>query len=244
MATQLDLADSRGIADIGWLVSRHTFSFGDYHNPNRMGFGLLRVLNDDVVAPAKGFGTHPHRDMEIISIPLAGSLRHQDNMGNSHVIKAGEVQVMSAGTGITHSEFNHSDNMDVNFLQIWVLPKEKCISPRYDQRELDTSAMSNHFHLIVTPLDDETKDVIKINQDAYFSMAEVDAGQIVNYEKYQDNNGVYFFVIDGNINIGTQALTKRDGMGITDTDTLELTANEKSKVLCMEVPMRSKSSQN
>ena len=238
MATILDLADSRGTADIGWLRSRHTFSFADYHNPNRMGFGVLRVLNDDVVAPAKGFGTHAHRDMEIISIPLTGSLRHEDNMGNQHVIKAGEVQVMSAGTGITHSEFNYSDSDDVNFLQIWILPKEKCIPPRYDQRELDTSAMSNHFHLIVAPLKDETKDVVKINQDVYFSMAEVDAEQTVEYTKYQDNNGVYFFVIDGNINIGTQALVKRDGIGITDTDILEVSASEKSKILCMEVPMR------
>ena len=238
MATQLDLANTRGTADIDWLVSRHTFSFANYYNRNRMSFGTLRVINDDVVAPARGFDTHPHNDMEIITVPLSGALRHRDSMGHEYVIKAGEVQVMSAGTGITHSEFNDSDTEEVALLQIWVLPKEKCISPRYDQRELNTSAMSNHFQLIVAPLDDELENVIQINQDAYFSMAEVDVGQTINYEKHHDNNGVYFFVIDGNINIGTQALGKRDGMGVTETDSFEITAKEKSKILCMEVPMR------
>ncbi|MBL4638338.1 MAG: pirin family protein [Proteobacteria bacterium] len=238
MATTLDLADSRGTANIGWLRSRHTFSFADYHNPNRMSFGVLRVINDDVVAPAKGFGTHPHRDMEIITIPLSGALRHRDSMGHEYVIKAGEVQVMSAGTGITHSEFNDSDTEEVSLLQIWVLPKEKGIPPRYDQRELEAATLSNHFQLIVAPLNGKHHDVIKINQDAYFSIALIDAEQSIEYTKYQENNGLYFFVIEGSINIGTQALAKRDGIGITDTDALGITANEKSKILCMEVPMR------
>lgn len=243
MTTILDLADTRGTANIGWLYSRHTFSFADYHNSNRMGFGVLRVINDDIVAPAKGFDTHPHRDMEIISIPLSGSLRHQDNMGNQHVIQAGEIQIMSAGTGITHSEFNHSENDDVNFLQIWVLPKEKHISPRYDQRELDTSAMNNHFQLVVAPLDDKSHSVIQINQDAYFSMADINACNVIKYTKYQQDNAVYFFIIDGSINIDMQTLNKRDGMGITDGSTFDISANKQSKVLVMEIPMHTKSSQ-
>lgn len=236
MARFLDTSSTRGKADYGWLHSRHTFSFADYHNPERMGFGLLRVINDDVVAPSAGFGTHPHKNMEIISIPLAGSLKHQDSMGNKHVIHAGEIQVMSAGTGITHSEYNNSDVEKVNFLQIWVIPKETDIEPRYDQRKLDTKEFYNNFNLIVAPMG--SKNVVNINQDTYFSLAKIDASKRVDYKKYDINNGVYFFVINGKISIGPQELSKRDGLGITEEDNLTLDVHEKSEILCIEVPMK------
>ena len=236
MARILDTSSARGKADHEWLYSRHTFSFADYHNPERMGFGLLRVINDDVVVPSAGFGTHPHKNMEIISIPLAGSLKHQDSMGNKHVIHAGEIQVMSAGTGITHSEYNNSDVEKVNFLQIWIIPKETDIEPRYDQRELDTKGFYNNFNLIAAPMG--SKNVANINQDAYLSLAKIDATKRVDYEKYDAKNGIYFFIINGKISIGSQELSKRDGLGITEEDKLVLDVHEKSEILCIEVPMK------
>jgi redox-sensitive bicupin YhaK (pirin superfamily) len=201
-----------------------------------MGFGLLRVINDDMVAPAGGFPTHPHRNMEIISIPLAGSLGHEDSMGNKHVIHAGEIQLMSAGTGVTHSEYNNSDSEKVNFLQIWVMPKKMNIEPRYEQKEINKEEVHNNFKLIIAPLG--TDSVVGINQDAYFSIAKIDAGKNINYIKHNNNNGIYVFVIGGNINIGTQELSKRDGIGISEEDSLEMKAHELSEVLCIEVPMQ------
>ncbi len=235
MARFLDTSESRGTAEQGWLYSRHTFSFASYHNPERMGFGLLRVINDDIVAPSMGFGTHPHENMEIISIPLSGSLKHEDSMGNQHIISAGEVQAMSAGTGITHSEYNNSERDEVNFLQIWVVPKITGIPPRYDQREIDTENISNTFIPIVAPLG--TDCVVNINQDAYFSIAIIDANTTIEYKKTNKDSGVYFFLITGSINIGDTSLSKRDGVGITDENNIEIFASEKSRVLCMEVPM-------
>jgi len=161
MTRILDTSGSRGTANHGWLRSRHTFSFASYHNPERMGFGLLRVINDDIVQPSMGFGTHPHENMEIISIPLTGSLRHEDSMGNKHIIQAGEVQVMSAGTGITHSEYNNSDNEEVNFLQLWVMPKELGIPPKYDQKKINMVNACNTFKLVVAPLG--TESIVNIN---------------------------------------------------------------------------------
>jgi redox-sensitive bicupin YhaK (pirin superfamily) len=181
MARILDTSESRGTANQGWLYSRHTFSFASYHNPERMGFGLLRVINDDIVDPSMGFGTHPHENMEIVSIPLSGSLKHEDSMGNQHIISAGEVQVMSAGTGITHSEYNNSESNDVNFLQIWVMPKITGIPPRYDQRRIDTDNIRNTFHPIIAPLG--TDDIVNINQDAYFSIANIDTDMAIEYKK-------------------------------------------------------------
>ena len=163
--------ESRGLADHDWLISRHTFSFAGYYNPERMNFGLLRVLNDDIVKPSMGFGTHPHENMEIISIPLSGALRHQDSMGNKHIISTGEVQIMSAGSGLTHSEYNNSSSDDVNFLQIWVLPKEKDITPRYGQKLFDVSGRQNRFQRVVTP--QASEETIWINQDAWFSLADI-----------------------------------------------------------------------
>lgn len=235
MSRIVDIADSRGIGKHDWLYSRHTFSFAGYFNPKRMNFGLLRVINDDVVQPSAGFATHPHRNMEIISIPLAGSLRHRDSMGNKQVIGTGEIQTISAGTGITHSEHNNSEHEKVNFLQIWVMPKTLNVSPRYEQRKIDRQ-QNNNFNLIVAPTG--TLDCVGINQDAFFSIAKMDAGRTITYEKYNNNNGVYFFIIDGKASIGRQKLNKRDGIGITGENGIPINTYEQSEVLCMEVPMK------
>ena len=235
MARFLDTSDSRGTANQGWLYSRHTFSFASYHNPERMGFGLLRVINDDIVEPSMGFGTHPHQNMEIISIPLSGSLKHEDSMGNQHIIRSGEVQVMSAGTGITHSEYNNSESDEVNFLQIWVIPKISGISPRYDQRKINIDNANNVFNPIVAPLG--TEGIVNINQDAYLSIADIDTDATIEFKKTKKNNGVYFFLIKGNVDIGETLLFKRDGVGITEEDVIKIFAHEKSRILCIEVPM-------
>jgi redox-sensitive bicupin YhaK (pirin superfamily) len=226
---------SRGLADHGWLKSRHTFSFADYYNPESMNFGLLRVLNDDIVTPSMGFGTHPHENMEIISIPLSGALRHQDSMGNKHIISTGEVQIMSAGSGITHSEYNDSSSEDVNFLQIWVLPKEKDITPRYDQKLFDEGNRKNRFQLLVAP--ENSEETVLINQDAWFSLADIEAEKQVVYEKNDKKNGVYFFVIEGNVNIDGNAVKKRDGLGIVDGKTYPIVAQSKAQILAIEVPL-------
>ncbi len=226
---------SRGLADHGWLKSRHTFSFADYYNPERMNFGLLRVLNDDTVTPSKGFGTHPHENMEIISIPLSGSLRHQDSMGNKHIISTGEVQIMSAGSGITHSEHNNSSSEDVNFLQIWVLPKERDITPRYDQKVFYEGNRKNKFQLLVAPK--ISKKTVWINQDAWFSMADIEAGQQANYEKHNTKNSVYFFNLKGNANIDGHDIKRRDGLGLIDGETYPVMAQTTTQLLAIEVPL-------
>lgn len=229
-------ADSRGRADHGWLNSRHSFSFAQYYNPERMGFGKLRVLNDDVVAPAGGFGTHPHDNMEIVSIPLSGSLRHKDSMGNVHEIRAGEVQIMSAGTGLTHSEYNGSDSEPVNFLQIWVLPDKRNIEPRYDQKVIDRNAMKNSFQVVVSPIAQDG--AVQVNQDAWFSLAELDTGIELEYRLNHPGNGVYCFLIEGAIEVDGDMLASRDAAGFIDADALTLKAREPAKVLVIEVPMR------
>ena len=236
MARILDTSTSRGSAEQGWLYSRHTFSFANYHNPERMGFGLLRVINDDTVQASMGFGEHPHKNMEIISIPLAGSLRHKDSMGNQHVISAGEVQVMSAGTGITHSEYNNSEIDEVSFLQIWIKPKDLNIEPRYDQRKIDDSYSTNTFQPIVAPFG--TDGVVNINQDAYFSIANIDSNTNITYDKTKPLNGVYFFLIKGELSMGVNTLFERDGVGITDEDSIDISTQKVSTLLCIEVPMK------
>jgi redox-sensitive bicupin YhaK (pirin superfamily) len=227
--------ESRGLADHGWLKSRHTFSFSSYHNPERMNFGLLRVINDDIVKPSMGFGTHPHENMEIISIPLSGSLRHQDSMGNKHIISTGEVQIMSAGSGITHSEYNNSSSDDVKFLQIWILPKERDITPRYDQKIFDVVNRRNRFQLLVAP--EISEEAVWINQDAWFSLADIEAEQQVNYEKNNTKNGVYFFVIKGNANIDGNDVKQRDGLGIIDGEAYPIVTQNKAQLLAIEVPL-------
>lgn len=235
MKKMIHSADSRGLADHGWLRSRHTFSFAGYYNPKRMGFGKLRVINDDVVAGGGGFGTHGHDNMEIISVPLSGALRHQDSMGHTHVIKHGEVQVMSAGTGITHSEYNDSAMDPVNFLQIWVLPRDLEIEPRYGQKALHSIDLHNQFQLVVSP--DNGDDTILINQDAYFSLGEFDQGKRVHYKVHTPGNGVYVFVIEGDIEVGDERLRDRDAIGLTELQDVTITAQADSRLLLIEVPM-------
>jgi quercetin 2,3-dioxygenase len=205
-------AETRGLADHGWLKSYHTFSFANYHNANRMRFGLLRVLNDDRVAAGEGFGQHPHDNMEIISIPLQGSLEHKDSMGNQTVIRPNEVQIMSAGTGVRHSEYNHSKTEEVKFLQIWVFPKERNIKPRYEQKLYPHEERKNKLLTVVSP--DHNVGSLWINQDAYFSLTDLDEGKSLNYKINKKGNGVYIFVLEGTIEAGGETLNKRDGMGI------------------------------
>jgi len=235
MLINIHKADSRGAANHGWLNSRHTYSFGRYRNPERMGFGKLLVINDDVVEPSMGFGTHPHKNMEIISIPLHGSLRHEDSMGNQHVIEAGEVQVMSAGTGITHSEYNNSDVNNVNFLQIWILPKEMDIEPGYDQKKFNAEERKNKFQLIVSP--NGEGDSVSLNQEAYFSLVDIEKEQSIDYPLHQAESGVYVFVLDGSLKFSDSLLETRDGAEVTGISQLSFTAIENTQLLCIEIPI-------
>ncbi len=235
MKTTLHKADSRGKADHGWLNSHHTFSFASYHNPERVRFGLLRVLNDDIVQPGEGFGTHPHDNMEIISIPLKGSLAHKDSTGNEHVINTGDVQIMSAGSGLYHSEYNASQKDEVNFLQIWIFPKERDIKPRYDQKTYNADDRKNKFQLVVSP--DKNKGSLWINQDAYFSLVNLEKGKDVSYNINKKGNSLYLFLLEGSVTAAGVKLGKRDGLGIEDTDEVTISANENSELLLIEVPM-------
>jgi redox-sensitive bicupin YhaK (pirin superfamily) len=235
MKTLLHKADSRGLADHGWLKSYHTFSFANYYNPERMHFGTLRVLNDDQVAAGRGFGRHPHDNMEIISIPLSGDLQHEDSMGNVAVIRQGDIQAMSAGTGITHSEMNASGKDPVSFLQIWVFPKTKNTAPNYSQITLEKSSLQNQFHQIVSPNAEDAG--VHINQDAWFHLGELSAGTKINYTLKKEGNGVYVFLLEGSLTIAGQELNRRDGLGVWETNSLGITATSDAKVLLMEVPM-------
>ncbi len=231
----LHKAETRGHVDHGWLESYHTFSFAHYHNSNRMNFGALRVLNDDTVQASQGFDTHPHQDMEIVSIPLKGSLRHKDSEGNEAIIGPNEVQLMSAGTGVLHSEYNHSSTADVNFLQIWILPQKLGIKPRYDQQVFDPTERKNQFQLVVSPLGHSASGV-KINQRAFFSLADIQKGESIMYQVNEKGHGVYFFVIEGNIKLANETLLTRDALGLNGEDSLALEAQEDSRVLAIEVP--------
>ena len=228
-------ADSRGYADHGWLQSFHSFSFANYHNPEKVRFGLLRVLNDDIVAPGMGFGTHPHDNMEIVTIPLKGELAHQDSTGNKEVIKAGEVQIMSAGSGLTHSEFNNSKKEFVNLFQIWVFPKEKNITPRYDQKIFNPEERKNKFQIVVSP--DEKDGALWINQDAYFTLGNFDEGNSVKYEIKKNGNGVYIMITEGSAEIDGEVLSRRDAIGLSDLSSVEIKILAKSELLIIEVPM-------
>jgi hypothetical protein len=235
MNTILHTAQSRGHANHGWLDSYHTFSFAHYHNPERIHFGALRVLNDDTVAPGMGFGQHPHDNMEIISIPLSGQLRHRDTTGTEAVIRTGDVQIMSAGSGLEHSEMNGSRTEPVKFLQIWVFPRERNIKPRYDQKTFATEDRKNSLQLVVSP--DTADGVIWINQDAWFSLTAPEQSKTVSYSLHREGHGVYLFVLSGSVSVNGQALGPRDGMGITGTQGFDITAIEHAEVLIMEVPM-------
>jgi len=232
----LHKAVSRGHANHGWLQSNHTFSFANYHNPERMHFGVLRVLNDDIVAAGRGFGLHPHDNMEIISIPLEGDLEHEDSMGNQAIIRKGDIQVMSAGTGIMHSEYNKNKDQAVKFLQIWVYPNQRNVAPRYDQITLDRSQRHNKLQQILSP--DPSDEGVWVHQDAWFHMGHFDNGISTNYKIKQAGNGVYIFVISGSINVEGQELETRDGFGIWDVSEIKLTATSAdTEILLMDLNM-------
>jgi len=232
----LHKSETRGDANHGWLHSRHTFSFADYYDPERVHFGMLRVLNDDIVEAGMGFSTHPHDNMEIISIPLEGDLEHKDSMGNVSVIKHGDVQVMSAGSGITHSEYNRNKDRRVKFLQIWVFPNRKNVKPRYDQITLNIADRHNKFQQILSPDPDDAG--VWIYQNAWFHLGQFDKGFSSDYKVKAAGNGVYTFVLSGAVTINNQELNPRDGFGIWDTDKLSVKADSDAEFLMMEVPMK------
>jgi len=235
-STVLHKAASRGHANHGWLDSHHTFSFANYYNPERMHFGVLRVLNDDRVDAGMGFGRHPHDNMEIISIPLEGDLEHKDSMNNIATIKHGDIQVMSAGTGIFHSEYNKNKDKETKFLQIWLFPKTKNVTPRYDQLTLNVADRQNKLQQILSP--DKNDAGVWINQDAWFHIGQFDKDFAIDYTLKNPANGVYAFVIKGDITIANNELNERDGLGIWDTNSFSIKANSAgAEVLLMEVPM-------
>ena len=227
-------ASSRGHANHGWLDTYHTFSFANYFNPERMQFGALRVLNDDKVLPEEGFGTHPHKNMEVVSIPLKGELRHGDSLNNSHTITRGEIQVMSSGTGIQHSEFNGSSTEPLEFLQIWIMPRERNTRPVYQDFNISELERPNELAVIVSP-DGSTP--ASLLQDAWFSIGKVEAGKKLGYHTHQSHAGVYIFLIEGEIIVDGEVMKRRDGMGIYDTNNFELETLKDSHILLIEVPM-------
>lgn len=236
MKTVFHPANERGAANHGWLNSHHSFSFANYYNPQKMNFGLLRVLNDDTVAAGMGFGKHPHDNMEIVSIPLSGNLKHEDSMGNSAIIKEGEIQVMSAGTGIFHSEFNASTSDKVKFLQIWIFPNKRDVQPRYDQIELPDLQTKNKLHQVLSPNVDDAG--VWVHQNAWFHMGTFNDGGFEKYTLKSRENGVYAFVIDGSFDIDGKSLNKRDALGIWETPEIKITATSPdSRILLIDVPM-------
>lgn len=231
----LHRSETRGDANHGWLHSKHTFSFANYYDPQRMNFGVLRVLNDDKVSGGMGFGTHPHQNMEIISIPLSGDLEHQDSMGNTTVIKEGDIQVMSAGTGVQHSEYNKNKDEEVRFLQIWVIPHTQNVEPRYDQITLKKEDRKNKLQQVLSPNKEDAG--VWIHQDAWFNMVDLDADKAVTYDFNLASNGLYLFVLEGSVEVADEKLERRDGLGIFDTQSITLKASEQASVLLMEVPL-------
>jgi hypothetical protein len=229
-------AETRGNANHGWLNANHSFSFANYQNPERMNFGALRVLNDDTIAAGMGFGTHPHENMEIITIPLEGDLEHKDSMGNIGVINEGEIQVMSAGTGVHHSEYNKNADQAVKVLQLWVFPKKQNVTPRYDQMSVRDLKKPNDFYQVLSPNSED--EGMWVHQDTWFHLGEFDVEKSLDYTLKKPGNGVYVFVIEGSFNVEGENLKKRDAIGIWDTETITFTAQSESKVLLVEVPMR------
>ncbi|GGB80004.1 hypothetical protein GCM10007424_20190 [Flavobacterium suaedae] len=234
--TVLHRAETRGHANHGWLDSHHTFSFANYHNPDRMHFGVLRVLNDDEVAAGMGFGTHPHSNMEIISIPLEGDLEHKDSMGNTAVIKKGDIQVMSAGTGVQHSEYNRNEDKLTKFLQIWIFPNKQNVDPRYDQITLTKSDRENKLQQILSPNPED--EGVWIHQDAWFHLGKFDNDITTEYTLKKEGNGVYAFILEGSFTVNGVELNRRDGLGVWDVENIQIGAtSENSEILLMEVPM-------
>ena len=228
-------SNTRGHANHGWLNARHSFSFANYYNPERMHFGVVRVLNDDIIAPAMGFGTHPHDNMEIVSIPLTGALEHKDSTGTQSVINENDVQIMSAGSGLSHSEYNHFKDRTTNFLQVWVMPKKRNIEPRYDQKTFNPADRIDHIQTVVAPDDDKA---VWINQDSWFSLSNLMEGKTIDYSLKKKGNGVYVFVIEGKVIIEQQELQKRDALGIWEVENVGIKASADSEILIIEVPMK------
>ena len=235
MPIVLHHADSRGKADHGWLKSFHSFSFANYYDPEKMNFGALRVLNDDYVAPGMGFGTHPHNNMEIISIALEGDLEHKDSMGNSTVIKEGDIQVMSAGTGVYHSEYNKNSDKPVKFLQIWIIPNKKNVTPRYDQITIDKEMYHNKLFQILSPNTDD--EGVWIHQDAWFFISESENNHNFTYDLKKKTNGIYIFLLEGSISVEGRELNTRDAIGLWDIKSTEIRTKKESKFLIMDIPM-------
>jgi redox-sensitive bicupin YhaK (pirin superfamily) len=234
--TVLHKASTRGHANHGWLDSYHSFSFANYYNPERIHFGALRVLNDDTVSEGRGFGKHPHDNMEIVSIPLEGDLQHEDSMGNIAVIRKGDIQAMSAGTGIFHSEFNKNKDLPVKFLQIWIFPNKKNVDPRYNQITLDVADRHNKLQQVLSPNPEDN--AVWIHQDAWFHLGKFDQGFSTEYSLKKKGDGIYAFVLSGDITIDGQQLNSRDGFGIWDTEKIAIKANSQdAELLLMEVPM-------
>lgn len=234
MKKEIHLAHTRGHANYDWLDTFYTFSFANYYDPSRLNFGSLRVLNDDWVDGGKGFGKHPHDNMEIITIALEGELEHKDSIGNTFRIKKNDVQMMSAGTGIFHSEFNHHPTEPVRLLQIWVFPDKRNLTPEYDQKSFDPKERINKWQRIVSPSEPEA---VKINQNAYFSLINMDKDFFIDYKLHSENNGAYLFILEGSVNVDKTILQRRDGIGIWESSDLLLKALEASEVLLMEIPM-------
>ena len=228
-------AADRGGADHGWLKAKHYFSFGGYHNPEKVHFGLLRVLNDDYIAGGGAFPTHPHDNMEIVTIPFTGALKHKDSTGGEGIIQAGDIQIMSAGTGVQHSEANESKTDPVTLFQVWVFPKERNIKPRYDQRNFNVADRKNNWQIVVSP--NEEDKALWINQDARFALTKIEAEKTLQYENAFKGNGVYLVVINGSVEVNNETLNKRDAAGISGTDNVEIKALEDAELLAIEVPM-------
>jgi quercetin 2,3-dioxygenase len=235
MKITIHRAGDRGAANHGWLNAKHSFSFAGYHNPDKVHFGALRVLNDDIIAGGGGFPTHPHDNMEIVTIPLKGALQHKDSTGGQGIIQAGDVQIMSAGTGVQHSEFNASAADEVNLFQCWLFPKERNITPRYDQRSFDAADRINKWQTVVSPV--EADDALWINQDARFLLTTLAAGTTLDYTNAFEGNGVYIMVINGTITVNGQTLSHRDAAGITEADSFTITAGTDAELMAIEVPM-------
>jgi redox-sensitive bicupin YhaK (pirin superfamily) len=235
METIIHKADSRGYADFGWLKTHYTFSFANYYNPARINFGTLRVLNDDFIAGGEGFGKHPHNNMEIITIPIQGQLRHTDSMGHTMVIEPNEVQVMTAGTGITHAEFNNSTEIPVKLFQIWIFPEKQNITPRYDQKKFDPLESFNKWQCLVSP--DKRNNSLTIHQKAWISRSKISTNKTLDYQLNLNNNGIYLFIIEGQINLNGITLNRRDGIGIWNTNSISVNALEESDVLLLEIPI-------
>jgi redox-sensitive bicupin YhaK (pirin superfamily) len=236
MNTILYPAKERGQVNLGWLESFHSFSFGQYHDPKKVHFGALRVVNDDSIAGGGGFGTHPHDNMEIVTIPLEGKLAHKDSTGNEGIISKGDIQIMSAGTGIRHSEYNASSTEFAKLLQIWVFPKLKNIKPVYGQKTFDLKDRKNNWQVVVSP--DKAEQALNINQDARFSLVDLEAGKSINYEMKWKNSGLYLFVIEGAVKAEGQSLLNRDAVGISETEKVNIDAISNTQLLAIEVPLQ------